>query len=93
MLLILVFLCHSVNAVCSDPTTLSPPSSPTPYTYSIGASAYTFTIGAWTQGTDCTFTETLTFSPDLTTLSWVSFDSATRTVTISSSDTSLHATI
>ena len=88
MLLILVLLCHSANGVCTAPTSLSPPSSPLPYTYNIGASSYSFTIPAWTQGTDCTYTETLSFSPDLATLAWISV--LGREVTINSSDTFLH---
>ena len=90
LLFLLSLLSGTANCVCIDPTTLTPPSSPSTYTFDIGGSDYSFTIDAWTQGVDCNFSETLTFSPDLSTLAWIS--ELSRTVTISTSDLSLHGT-
>ena len=41
--------------------------------------AYTFDIDPWTQA-PCTYTETLTFSPDLASISWISVSGRTITV-------------
>ena len=91
LLLQLLYLSVSVAAEsCWDPTSLSAPSNPASYTYTLGASAYTWTIGAWTQDENCAYTETLTFSPDLSTLDWISVSG--RTVSINSSVASLHGT-
>ena len=49
----------------------------------------TWTIAAWTQATDCTYTETLSMTP---TAAWITLDAAARTVTISTTDKSLHTT-
>ena len=76
-----------VRAVCSDPTSLTAPSAPSSYTYTIGSGPYSWTVGAWTQDTDCTYTETLTMSP---TASWISISG--RTIKVVTTDTSLHGT-
>ena len=76
-----------MNNPCPS-TTLTAPTSPAPYTFDIGGTDYNWTIGTWTQEPGCSFTETLTFSPDLASYPWISV--STRTVTISTSDTSLH---
>ena len=61
------------------------PSSPSTRTYKIGTGSDTFTIAAWVKGdAACTYSETLSFTP-----SHASISLSGRTVTISSSDTSL----
>ena len=77
------------NALCTS-TTLTAPSSPSTYTFNIGGSDYSWTIGAWTQDAGCSFTETLSFAPDLANYTWISVNG--RIVSISTSDTALHGT-
>ena len=61
------------------------PSSPSTRTYKIGTGSDTFTIAAWVKGdAACTYSEVLSFSP-----AHASISLSGRTVTISSSDTSL----
>ena len=80
-----------LNNVCST-TTLTAPTAPSSHTYTIGVdSAYTFTIGAWTQDPGCTHTEdNLTISP---THSWITLAPATRVVTVNTSNASDEATV
>ena len=66
---------------------MTAPSAPSSYTYTIGSGPYSWTVGAWTQDTDCTYTETLTMSP---TASWISISG--RTIKVVTTDTSLHGT-
>ena len=87
LLLAQMTLLQVANAACSDPTTLTAPSNPSAYTYIIGSGAYTWTVPAYTQGTDCTFTEILTMSPSA---AWISISG--RVITVTSTDTALHNT-
>ena len=49
------------------------------------------TIDAYTHdGVGCSYTDSLSFSPDLNTLDWVSVSD--RTITIDTADSTLHAT-
>ena len=68
-------LCVSVASACTVATFTAPAAKGT-VTHKIGTSATTFTIPAWVQkdanNADCSYTETLTFNPDLSTLSYVS---------------------
>ena len=78
----------AISAAC-DITSFAPPSSPTaPLEYDINGTDLTLTIPSWTGS--CDYTETLTFSPNLDSYSWISI--AGRIVTISASDSSLHGT-
>ena len=79
-------------------TTFTAPTSPsTIVEYTIGAasnSANTLTIAAWTQtngsGAACTHTETLSYSPLLSSVSWL--DATGRTVTASTADADMATT-
>ena len=80
----------TITANCSP--TLTHPSSATTLSYLInssGVAAAEATIPAFPQG-DCTYTETLSFTPDLTGAGydWITYTGASRKVSISStSDT------
>ena len=87
---ILLFLSHVVGSTCVDPTTLTAPTSPPAYQFDIGGADYGFTIDPWVQGAGCTFNENLTFSPILGNKAWITRSG--RTLTISTSDVSLHGT-
>ena len=87
LLFLVQLIVQGARAACSDPTTLTPPADPADYTYSIGGGPYQWTVPAWTQGTDCTFTETLTMTP---TPSWISITG--RVIKVLTTDVSLHNT-
>ena len=74
-----------------DPTPLTAPTPNPPdnIQYSIGSGdAQTdFTIPAWTQSNDCTYTEVLTLDIDDTALDWITFTAASRLVSVIDSDT------
>ena len=80
----------TITANCSP--TLTHPTDATSLSYLInssGVAAVSAVIPAFPQG-DCTYTETLSFTPDLTGsgYDWITYDGASRTVSISStSDT------
>ena len=92
VLLVLLLICRAANGACSDPTTLTAPASPSAYSFNIDASDYSWTIPAWTQGADCTFTETLTFSPALSGYNWISVSGRVVTLTSGSIGISDHGT-
>lgn len=89
LLLVQMTLLQVASAVCTDPTTLTAPTAPSTYTYTIGGGPYSWTVPAYTQGVDCAYTETLTMTPSA---SWISIVSATRVIKVTSTDTSLHNT-
>lgn len=77
----------NVNALC-DPTGFAVPSSAlSDMTFTIDGSSnpQTRTIPAFEQST-CNYAETITFSPDLSGFVWISYNSATRVVTVDSTD-------
>ena len=84
--------------VLSNPCTLTAPSNPAAYTYSIDTPAYTWTVAAYYSNSNCIATETLTLqksdgaaTPSWGTApSWISVSS--RTITVYTTDTSLHGT-
>ena len=78
-----------VAHACANPTTLSAPSAPSSYTYSIGQGPYSWTVPAWTQSSGCSYTETLTMTPSA---SWISIDSSSRVIKVLTTDVSLHGT-
>ena len=82
-------LCASVASACTV-STFTAPSSQGTVTHKIGTSASTFTIPAWVQkdsgNVDCSYTETLTFSPALADHAYVSVSG--RVITIDSSSSS-----
>ena len=72
-----------------DLTSFAAQSSPTdPLAYDIGGPGLTLNIPSWTGS--CGYTETLSFSPNLSSYPWISV--LTRTITVSSTDTSLYGT-
>ena len=89
--LMLLLLSRIVSSTCVDPTTLTAPSSPSAHQFDIGGADYSFNIDPWVQGAGCTFDENLTFLPVLGDKAWISYTSG-RTITISTSDVSLHST-
>lgn len=78
----------------TDPCPMTAPSNPADYTYSIGASAYTWTVAAYipSSASGCTYTETLTLAKSNgdAAPSWITISS--RTITVSTTDISLHGT-
>ena len=78
--------------VLSNPCTLTAPSNPAAYTYEIGSTAYTWSLAAYNSNSNCLATETLTLakSDGSAVPSWISISS--RTITVSTTDTSFHAT-
>ena len=79
----------NLNDPCNS---ITPPSSPSAYTFNIMSSDYTWTVPAWTKHADCAATETLTVTPDVTGASYPYISLSGRTFTISSSTQSLHMT-
>ena len=63
------------------------PSNAADYTYLIGTGPYTFAIPAWTKGNDCTYSETVAFTP-----SHAAVSLSTRTVRVISGDKALDGT-
>lgn len=89
--LMLILQMTRTQAVCTNPTTLTAPANPSVTSYQIGTTAVTWNVPAYTQGLDCTFTETLTLTRSPTSATWVTLTG--RTIQISTTDTSLHGTV
>ena len=72
--------------VCAPSSFTNPSASD--LTYNINTGSSTFTIPAYTQNNGCTYTETLTISPN--NISWLSLSG--RTVSITETNTASHGT-
>ena len=82
---------YTFTVTFSNPcATYTEPSDASDYVYKIGTGPYTFDVPAWTKGdSDCSYSDTLTFSPALSGNSWISVTG--RTVKVVTGDLSKDA--